>query len=131
MNKATFDVARFAWASVFLATTVWAQNPAPAATPAAEAPAAAPTRVAPPFREDFGETKAGDDVVDFVVQNVNGKAAKLSGYAAGKVTVFALWSAGSAGSPAMMEQWESLWKKYGGAAQVRSIATRAAIRFVI
>ena len=122
MQKTTFELARGACASVFLATTVWAQNPAPAATPAAKTPvaalAAAPTRVAPPFREDFAKTKAGDVVVDFVVQNVDGKAAKLSDYAAGKVTVFALWGADSAGSPAMMEQWEKLWKKYSGAGVV-------------
>jgi len=80
------------------------------ATPAA--PAAAPARVAPPFREDFAKTKAGDVVVDFAVQNVDGKLGKLSDYTAGKVTVFALWGAGSAGSPAMMAQWEKLWKKY-------------------
>ena len=103
--------------AALLTTSIWAQSPTPVAAPAAKAPAA-PARVAPPFREDFSKTKAGDVVVDFVVQNVDGKAAKFSDYATGKVTVFALWSAGSAGSPAMMEQWEKLWKKYSGAGVV-------------
>ena len=105
--------------AALLSTSLWAQSPAPAASAAAVAPAAkAPARVAPPFREDFAKTKAGDVVVDFVVQDVAGKAAKLSDYAAGKITVFCLWGAGTAGSPAMMEQWEKLSKKYSGAGVV-------------
>ena len=105
--------------AALLSTSLWAQSPAPAAAAkASAAPAAAPARVAPPFREDFAKTKAGDVVPDFAVQDADGKPAKLSDYAAGKVTVFALWGASYALSPAMMAQWDKLSKKYAGAGVV-------------
>ena len=113
MKAMPLALVRATCASFLFAATGWAQTPAPAA-----APAAAPARVAAPFREDFSKTKAGDVVVDFAVQNVDGKAAKLSDYAAGKVTVFALWGASNGLTPPMMAQWEKLWKKYSSAGVV-------------
>jgi peroxiredoxin len=89
-----------------------AQAPAPTPEAAAAAAPAAPKKVSPPFRDDFPKTKAGEVVLDFAFQNADGQPAKLSDYAAGKITVFSLWSAGSASTPAVMEQWEKLWKKY-------------------
>jgi peroxiredoxin len=96
-----------------LAPAGFAQPAAPAATPAP-----APKRAAPPFREDFAKVKAGEVVVDFTVQDVGGQATKFSAYAAGKVTVFGLWSAAEGAPAGMMAQWEKLSQKYGPAGVV-------------
>lgn len=85
-----------------------------AQTAAAPAPAAPPKKAAPPFREDFPKLKAGEVVPDVVLQDVAGATAKLSDFAAGKITVISIWGA-SAGLPAPLhEHWERLAVKYRG-----------------
>ena len=112
---------RLATAGLLLASGVWAQTPAPAAAPAAKpsaAPAAAPTKVAVPFREDFGQAKWGEVLPDFTLQNAAGQPVKLSAYSAGKITVFGLWGARTGAAPQILAQWEKLSKKYAGAGVV-------------
>jgi peroxiredoxin len=114
MRTIPSDFARATCVSLLLATTAWAQNPAPATSTAnaAVAPVAAPAKVLPPFREDFGKLKNGELVPDFDLQSAGGKPAKFSSYAAGKVVVIGIWGAGIGGPAPMMAQWEALAKKY-------------------
>lgn len=118
MKKMFSDFFRLATAGLLLATGVWAQTPAPAAAPAAKpaaTPAATPTKVAVPFREDFGKLKMGEVVPDFVVQTIAGQPGKFSDYTTGKITVFGLWGAATGAQPQITAQWEKLSKKYAAA----------------
>ena len=102
---------RITFASLCIATIVSAQNPEPK-TPAA------PAKVAVPFREDFAKLKAGELMPDFALQNVAGHPARFSDFAAGKIVVLGLFGGDAGGAPAIMAQWEPLWKKYQGAGVV-------------
>lgn len=118
MKKVPSGFFRLAAAGLLLATGVVAQTPTPAAAPAAKpaaAPAAAPTKVAVPFREDFGKLKLGEVVPDFTVQTIAGQPGRFSDYAAGKITVFGLWGAATGAQPQITAHWEKLSKKYAAA----------------
>jgi thiol-disulfide isomerase/thioredoxin len=74
---------------------------------------AAPAGPRPPFSEKYGKLKAGDVVPDFTVTTVDGKTAKFSDYAKGKVVVLDFWATWCGPCQQAMPHYEEMHRKYG------------------
>ncbi len=66
----------------------------------------------PGFREAYGKLKAGDTLPDFTVLTPEGKEAKLSDYAKGKVVILDFWATWCGPCLAAMPHYQDVYAKY-------------------